>query len=83
VHGSADFAGLAPALPPPMPDWSPVRARGGYQPPPPMPQMATACGCGKACGVHGHDHAQGWGAEVPTSDARSFWGALGCACWAV
>ena len=82
VHGSGGYAGLAPALPPPMPDWSPVRAFGGYQPAP-MQKMATACGCGTACGVHGHDHARGWGSAVPVSDARSFWGALGCACWAV
>ena len=25
----------------------------------------------------------GWGGGVPASDARAFWGALGCSCWAV
>ena len=32
VHGDGDFKNLAPPLPAPMPDWSPVRSYGGYQP---------------------------------------------------
>jgi hypothetical protein len=31
VHGEDEFTGLAPELPPAMPDWSPVRKFGGYQ----------------------------------------------------
>lgn len=87
VHGDGEFRDLAPDLPPPMPDWSPVRTFGGYQ------QRAregrdryafqSLCGCANTCGVHGHAHAGAWGAGVPVSDAGSFWGALGCACWAV
>jgi hypothetical protein len=30
VHGSGEFANLAPPLPPASPDWSPVRTYGGY-----------------------------------------------------
>jgi hypothetical protein len=30
VHGEGDYAPLAPALPRPMPDWSPVATFGGY-----------------------------------------------------
>jgi hypothetical protein len=45
--------------------------------------MAAACGCAKACNVHGHDHAAALGARVPAADAQSFWGAFGCGCWAV
>lgn len=30
VHGSEEFAGLAPLLPPPAPDWSPVPQFGGH-----------------------------------------------------
>mgnify|MGYP003694607573 CR=1 FL=1 len=76
---------LAPPLPPAMPDWSPVRTFGGYQKRAGADQQrkyafAAACGCSTACGVHGHAHA--WGLNVPTDD-RSFWGALGCSCWAV
>lgn len=31
VHGSNEYQGRAPKLPPPMPDWSPVKYYGGYQ----------------------------------------------------
>jgi len=31
VHGDGEFKPLAPPLPLPMPDWSPVRSYGGYQ----------------------------------------------------
>lgn len=31
VHGTGDFAGLAPDLAPIQPEWSPVRTYGGYQ----------------------------------------------------
>ena len=44
---------------------------------------AAACGCASACGVHGHSHASAWASKLPVSDLKSFWGALGCACWAV
>jgi hypothetical protein len=85
VYGDADFKDLAPPLPPAMPDWSPVRTFGGYQKRADVDHQrkyafAAACGCSTACGVHGHAHA--WGLSVP-SDDRSFWGALGCSCWAV
>ncbi|MBS7540918.1 amidohydrolase [Ancylobacter lacus] len=86
VHGAGDFAGLAPELPPAMPDWSPVRRFGGYQErarPEKGLAFASLCGCARACGVHGHGHAAAWGAGVPVADAGAFWGALGCGCWAV
>jgi hypothetical protein len=74
-----------------MPDWSPVRRYGGFgawkderhAATSLQPMAASACGCSSACAVHGHDHARAWSREVPASDLRSFWGALGCACWAV
>ncbi len=88
VHGSGDFAPLAPALPPPAPDWSPVRQFGGYQDRAALDggllrQADGACGCGHGCAVHGHDHATSWARQVPAADAAGFWGALGCGCWAV
>ncbi|WP_024280748.1 amidohydrolase [Xanthobacter sp. 126] len=86
VHGDGAFRDLAPPLPPAMPDWSPVRTFGGYQPrkadSAQKYAFAAACGCAKACGVHGHAHAGAWGASVPVGDQQSFFGALGCACWA-
>ena len=85
VHGEGDYSKLAPDLPKPMPDWSPVRTFGGYQDRSRQHNkaLASACGCASGCGVHGHDHAAALGRDTPTADARSFWGALGCGCWAV
>ncbi|MFG1464161.1 amidohydrolase [Xanthobacter sp. DSM 24535] len=86
VHGEGDFKPLAPALPPAMPDWSPVRRFGGYQERAQAGEkkyaFASLCNCANACNVHGHAHAGAWGTSAPVSDERSFWGALGCACWA-
>lgn len=87
VHGDGDFSSLAPHLPAPMPDWSPVNRFGGYQGGN-LAQAAAALGShhmhhhpnGQACGVHGHGHAAQ--REIPTHDARGFWGALGCSCYA-
>lgn len=84
VHGDGDFAPLAPELPRPMPDWSPVATFGGYyQTPEAKQKLASACGCASSCGVHGHDHAAALGANVPAADVQTFWGSLGCGCWAV
>jgi predicted amidohydrolase YtcJ len=87
VHGGDTFKDLAPPLPPASPDWSPVRRYGGYQhatAPSAETHAARSChvGCSHGCGVHGHDHAQAWAAAVPAADPKSFWGALGCACFA-
>jgi hypothetical protein len=93
VWGSGDFAREAPPIPPPTPDWSPVRTFGGYHSTKApggsaertgfFASIAASCGCSTACGVHGHDHAATARLQAPAADAKSFWGALGCACWAV
>jgi len=85
VHADNEFKDLAPPMPPALPDWSPVRTHGGYQPrnasrigaPGPMARGGSA-----ACGLHGHAHARAWNAGIPAADAKAFWGALGCSCWA-
>lgn len=89
VYAADVFAPYDPPIPPPMPDWSPVRSYGGYgawaadlATRTSVPQ-ATHCGCANACSVHGHQHAKAWTSRVPASDLKGFWGALGCACWAV
>ena len=84
VWGDDDFSKLAPPIPPAMPDWSPVRHHGGYQHAAPSSHRSAmaACGCNHGCGVHGHVHAAAWTSTVPVADHKSFWGALGCSCWA-
>ena len=83
VHGNGSYAKHAPALPKPMPDWSPVGTFGSWTAPETKKKLASACGCASSCGVHGHDHAAALGSSAPTADPQSFWGALGCGCWAV
>ena len=93
VYGAGDFSGLDESVPPPaMPDWSPVRTFRGYaawgEPEGAgrnsLRRAAMAgCGCANSCNVHGHDHAGAWAGKIPVADLKSFWGALGCACWAV
>jgi predicted amidohydrolase YtcJ len=96
VYGAGDFALLDDNPPPPaMPDWSPTRTFKGYgawgEPDgagrnslaPLRAQAAASCGCASACGLHGHEHARAWAANAPVSDARIFFGVLGCSCWAV
>jgi predicted amidohydrolase YtcJ len=84
VSGEGDYAPLAPDLPRPMPDWSPVATFGGYyRTPEAAAKLASACGCSHSCAVHGHDHAAALAGAVPTRDVQSFWGSFGCGCWAV
>jgi hypothetical protein len=84
VSGEGDYADRAPALPRPMPDWSPVATFGGYhRSPEASAKLANACGCASGCAVHGHDHAAALGANVPVKDVQNFWGSFGCGCWAV
>ena len=78
VYGAGQFTHLDEVPPPPaMPDWSPVRRFGGYaawaadrERPATravIRQAVSACGRAHVGGVHSF---------------TSFWGALGCACWA-
>jgi predicted amidohydrolase YtcJ len=72
VHGDAEFKDLAPPLPPAMPDWSPVRAYGGYH------AEKNAQAAQFASQGHGplkllRNHANG---------AAEFANLLGCGCFA-
>jgi hypothetical protein len=90
VYGEGDYSNLSPPLPPASPDWSPVNAepspasRGTVALGAPA-AVARAChdGCGNHCAFHGHDHQIAWNNPLPVADPRSFWGALGCSCFAV
>ena len=97
VHGGGSFMALAPSLPPPMPDWSPVAHYGGYQ----GITLHQAVGVfakahakthaagsgghgpshGHVCGVHRDLHAALM-KPLPVDDERSFFGVLGCSCFA-
>ncbi len=69
VHGSGDFAPLAPLLPPVSPDWSPVASYGGYHHGAAAdPLIHIGCAC------HGHR-------PVRASQEGRFWG-IGCDCFA-
>ncbi len=93
VWGAGPFSQHDLPIPPAMPDWSPVREFGGYggwgataREGSPLQRAAAAaaqCACATACSLHGHAHANAWRRELPTSDAKAFWGAFGCACWAI
>lgn len=85
VHGDGEFSSLAPTLPAPMPDWSPVSRFGGYQGGTLAQASAAFAGAHHhvhegSCGVHKQGHAGH--RAVPTQDLRGFWGALGCSCFA-
>jgi len=90
VYAAGPFAIHDAPPPPAMPDWSPVRTYGGYAAwaqaaaVSTSPQESAAgCGCSRRCQVHGHGHGKAWASNVPVADVKGFWGALGCACWAV
>jgi predicted amidohydrolase YtcJ len=93
VYGAGDFASLDKTeVPPPTPDWSPVRSFGGYgawgdassaSKANLAQRLAMSCTCANVCNIHGHNHAVAWSSRLPIADLKSFWGALGCACWAV
>jgi hypothetical protein len=69
VHGSGDFASLAPPLPPVSPDWSPVASYGGYYRGAPADPM-THIGC--ACHAH---------RPIRRPQESRLWG-IGCDCFA-
>jgi len=87
VFAAGDFTSLDESRPPPaMPDWSPVRRFGGYAgwgdaAHAPMNRQRLDQGAG-ACRVHGRRHDRAWSHTVPADDLKSFWGSLGCSCFA-
>ena len=90
VYAAGIFASLdASPLPPAMPVWSPVRRFGGYAAWADQSrgaihrqQLDDACRCANACSVHAHGHGRAWAGTAPVDDLKSFWGALGCSCFA-
>lgn len=91
VYAGAEFKDQDPSIPPASPDWSPVKHFGGQwqrsenrNAPSlsPLQSSSATCACSSSCGMHGHSHA--WMLDVPINDEdkKSFWGALGCSCFA-
>ncbi|WP_417618623.1 amidohydrolase [Oceanisphaera sp.] len=90
VHAHGPFSDHNPPLPPASPDWGPIHAA-------PTPAMRTGDYAniaatqhhhghsheGSHCQLHGHNAGIAWTKPIPVRDATSFWGALGCACFAV
>ncbi len=86
VYAEEAFSDLAPPLPPVSPSWSPVSVYGGAAASGLQPSTQNrAChdGCSNGCGLHGHGHGIAWTTPLPIDDRKSFWGALGCSCFAV
>ncbi|MEM7653394.1 MAG: amidohydrolase family protein, partial [Pseudomonadota bacterium] len=87
VYGEGDFSDLSPPIPTASPSWSPVNAEPSPASRPDMdaqPRMERSChdGCSNGCSLHGHDHQIAWTRPLPVQDKSSFWGALGCSCFA-
>ncbi len=82
VYAAGEFTRLDEgAVPPAMPDWSPVRRFGGYgawAQEPALRRQGPSTRAHALCLDHAHSAAPG-----PTaSDLRSLWGKLGCSCFA-
>src|SRR6266704_2181246 len=78
VYGAGEFARVDEATPPPaLPDWSPVRRFGGYAAPAEREPSRTTAAMRRTVSVSGRARAG------HVHDFTCFWGALGCACWAV
>jgi predicted amidohydrolase YtcJ len=86
AYGDGAFRDLDPPIPPAAPDWSPVNFGSRYEKAPVADSIhrlaAQSCACSNSCTVHGHAHGHALDAPVADQDRRSFWGALGCSCWA-
>lgn len=70
VHGTGEFAALAPPLPPASPDWSPRHVAWGAGAPHAGAARTHVCGDSR----HHTSSIAG--------PSTSFWGAHGCGCWA-
>ncbi|TXF99025.1 amidohydrolase [Massilia arenae] len=88
VYGAAEFTSLGPPPIPVLPEWSPVsKVPGHWRKVEPgvqqsVQQKALPHQCSGPCGVHAHSHDKARRSSMPVSDYSSFWGALGCSCFA-
>ena len=75
VYARDEFSAYAPAPVPVLPEWSPVRAYGGYV-------QSPVHSCAGSCDVHAHEHNKARLSDMPVDNFTAFWGALGCSCFA-
>ncbi len=81
VYAADDFSTYGPTPIPVIPEWSPVTMYPGHARV--HPQLnCLPHQCAGSCGVHGHSHDVARCSNMPVSDHNSFWGVLGCSCFA-
>jgi hypothetical protein len=81
VYAVNDFSDHGPAPIPVLPEWSPVTLVPGHARVHPL-ISSLPHQCAGSCGVHGHSHDVARRSDMPVSDHNSFWGVLGCSCFA-
>ncbi|MGK6341404.1 amidohydrolase [Chryseobacterium sp. DT-3] len=97
VYAKGEFSSFAPPSIPVLPDWSPVNLYNGYYPVGghvqkdieknakadlKAPLTSQVHSCAGSCDIHQHSHDAARMSSVPVNNYHSFWGALGCSCFA-
>ena len=89
VYAKGDFSSYSPPKIPILPDWSPTNSYNGYysEGSHGHTHLATTGGnavhsCTGSCDVHAHNHDAVRRSNVPVNNYTTFWGALGCSCFA-
>ena len=87
VYAKGDFSNFSPPEIPVLPDWSPIKTYKGYYAAENTPDkeaivMNTVHSCTGSCDVHAHHHNAVRQSNLPVNNYTSFWGALGCSCFA-
>ncbi len=97
VYAKGTFLSYAPPSVPVLPDWSPTNLYNGYYPTGghfqkeieknakqdlKAPLISQIHSCAGSCDIHHHNHNQARMSNVPVNNYHTFWGALGCSCFA-
>ena len=97
VYAKGDFSSFAPPSIPVLPDWSPTNLYNGYSPVGghfqkdieknskselKTPLLSQIHSCVGSCDVHEHNHNAARMSNLPVNNYHTFWGALGCSCFA-
>lgn len=97
VYAKGIFSSYAPPSIPVLPDWSPTNLYNGYYPTGghfhkeieknakqdlKAPLISQIHSCAGSCDIHHHNHNQARMSNVPVNNYHTFWGALGCSCFA-